>query len=98
MPPPDVPSSGLVPPGLVGRHVQTAAPLPTSDDLTKLPRIVYAKPPRKAPKKAPPPRVTIPAVVTATQEEPWRHRDPALRHARGRRREDAVTKVLRVGF
>jgi hypothetical protein len=28
---------------------------------------VYAKPPRKAPKKAPPARVTIPAVVTATQ-------------------------------
>jgi hypothetical protein len=34
----------------------------------KLPRIVYAKPARKAPRKAPPARATIPVIVTATKQ------------------------------
>jgi hypothetical protein len=45
----------------------------------KPPRIVYAKPPRKAHRKAPPARVAIPVIVTAKKP---RKLDAARRCAR----------------
>ena len=46
----------------------------------KPPRIVYAKPPRKAPRKAPAARVTFPAVIVTARKP--REVDAAIRYAR----------------
>jgi hypothetical protein len=46
----------------------------------KPPRIVYAKPPRKAPKKAQPAWVTIPAVIVTARKP--RKVEAAIRYAR----------------